>query len=80
MSLKDDICRHDAPINAAPASNSGAALVHHADPSGVSQPNKVGMMLECSTGELFAMAAFMHHNDQGHQCINALCRSQRIKG
>ena len=41
----------------------GAALVHHADPSGVSQSHRVGMMLEC---ELLARAAFMHHADRGH--------------
>ena len=37
----------------------GAALVHHADPSRVSQPHRVVMTLECSTGELLARAAFM---------------------
>ena len=47
-----------------------AALVHHADPSGVSQPCMVGLMLECSTGELRARAAFMHHDDQGYDALN----------
>ena len=26
-------------------------------------------MLECSTVESFARAAFMHHNDQGHDAL-----------
>ena len=51
MSLKHDICIC-------------AALVHHADPSEVSEPHRVGMMLECNTGDLLARTAFMHHDDQ----------------
>ena len=43
-----------------------AALVHHADPSGVSEPCRVGMMLECSTGELLAGAALVHHDNKCH--------------
>ena len=31
---------------------------------GVYQPRRVGMMHECSTGELLAGAAFMHHDDK----------------
>ena len=27
------------------------------------------MMLECSTGELLAKAAFMHHIDKGHSTL-----------
>ena len=27
------------------------------------------MMLECSTGELLARAAFMHHDDQGYDAL-----------
>ena len=27
------------------------------------------MMLECSTGQLIASAAFMHHDDQGHDAL-----------
>ena len=38
--------------------------MHHADLSGVSQPCRVGMMLECSPD-----AAFMHHGDQGHDAL-----------
>ena len=34
-------------------------------------------MNECSTGELFARAAFMHHDDQGH---NALKHHVALKG
>ena len=61
MSLNDYICRLDA--------LAGAALVHHADHSGVSQPHNVDMMHECSTGELLSRAAFMHHDDQGHDAL-----------
>ena len=46
-----------------------AASVHHANPLGVSQPRKVGMMLECSTGEILARAVFMHYDDQGHDAL-----------
>ena len=45
-------------------------MAHHADPSGVyDEPRRVGIMLECSTGELLARAAFMHHDDQGHDAL-----------
>ena len=54
MSLKDDICCTGKLL-------AGAALLHHADPSGVPQPRRVGMMLE-----LLTRAAFLHHDDQGH--------------
>ena len=53
MSLKDDICRDDAPMQPR----------HHADLLGQYQPLRVGMMLECSTGELITRAAFMHHDN-----------------
>ena len=43
--------------------------MHHADPSGVFQPRRVGLVLECSTGELLARAAFMHHDNQGHDAL-----------
>ena len=43
--------------------------MHHADPLGVSQPRRVGMVLECSTGELLASAAFVHHDDQGYDAF-----------
>ena len=43
-------------------------LVHHANPPGMSQPCSVGMMLECSIGELLTRVAFMHH-DQGHNAL-----------
>ena len=33
---------------------------------GVSQ---LDIMLECSTGELLTRAAFMHHDDQGHDAL-----------
>ena len=46
----------------------GAALLDRADSVGVSQPRRVGM-LECSTGKLLAMAAFMHHDDQCHDAL-----------
>ena len=37
MSLKDDTCLHDAPMQPRRVTPD-AALVHHADPLGVSQP------------------------------------------
>ena len=43
--------------------------MYHAEPAGVSQPHRVGMMLECSTGELLTRAAFMHYDDQGHDAL-----------
>ena len=43
--------------------------MHQADPFGVSQLRRVGMMLECSTGELLARAAFMHHDDQEYDAL-----------
>ena len=52
-------------------------MMHHTDHSGLSQPPKVGMMLQCSPGELLTRAAFMHHDDQGH---GALINYAVIKG
>ena len=43
--------------------------MHHTDPLGESQPHRVVMMIECSTGELLARAAYMHHDDQGHDAL-----------
>ena len=43
--------------------------MHHADPKGLMHFCKVDMMCECSTGELLAGAAFMHHDDQGHDAL-----------
>ena len=42
-----------------------ATFMHHSTPSGVYQPYWVGMMHSCSSGELVARAAFMHHGDKG---------------
>ena len=49
-----------------------AAFVHHADPLGVYQPHRVGMILECSTYELLTRAAFMHHGDKRHNALRGL--------
>ena len=49
----------------------------HAEPTGVYQPRRVGMMHECSTGKLLARAAFMHHDDKWH---NALKQYAALKG
>ena len=43
--------------------------MHHADPSNVDQTCRVGKMLESSTGELHARAAFMHHDDKSHSTV-----------
>ena len=45
------------------------AFMHHTDPTTVYQPHRVGMMHECSTGELLARAAFMHHADKEHDAL-----------
>ena len=41
-------------------------IMYHADPTGLMHSWSVSMMLECSTGELLAGAAFMHHDDHWH--------------
>ena len=50
-----------------------AAIVHHADPLGVSKFRWEGMILECSTYELLTRTALTHQEDQGHiasrQCV-----------
>ena len=46
-----------------------AAFMHHADLFGVYQTHKIGMMLECSTGELLSSAAFMYHDDKGYHAL-----------
>ena len=56
MSLKDELLAR-------------AALVHHASPMVASQPSRVSMLLECSTGVLLARAACMHHDGQGHDAL-----------
>ena len=43
--------------------------MHHADPLGVSQPCRVGMMPECSPGQLLTRAALMHHDDQVNDAL-----------
>ena len=37
------------------------------------------MMLECRPGESLAMAAFMHHSDQGHNTINHCVAHKGLK-
>ena len=46
-----------------------AALVHHANLSGVSQSHTVSAMIEYSTDDLLSGAAFMHHDDKGHDAL-----------
>ena len=46
-----------------------AAFVHHDDSLGVYQPHRVGMVVECRTGDLHARAAFKHHDDKGHDAL-----------
>ena len=41
------------------------AFMYHAEPSGVYQSCRAGMMHECSTGKLLASAAFIHYADKG---------------
>ena len=49
MHREDSICQYNASIQPHSPGKylAGAALVHHADPSGVSQPCRFGMMHEC---------------------------------
>ena len=49
----------------------GAAFVHHADPSGVSQPRRVGMIMmnAALVSYLPRLHAFMHHDDQWHDAL-----------
>ena len=53
-------------MNAALAS---AAFKHHAEPTGLIHSRRIGMMHECSAGELLARAAFMRHDDEGHSIL-----------
>ena len=69
MSLKDDICRHGAPMQPP------QVICQCADPSGVSQPHRVGIMLELSTGELLVRAGFIHHDDHAIVHMSTLCRT-----
>ena len=43
----------------------GAEFMHHVDPLGVYQLHRVGMMLECNSGELSARVAFRHNKNNG---------------
>ena len=72
------ICRHDAPMQCLASNLAGTALVHHANPSGVYQPHRVGMMHECSTSKLLTSAAFVHHADKRAQCIKGVGLSRSI--
>ena len=54
-----------------------AAFMHHADPEGVYQPHRVGMMHDCSNGELLARAAFMHHDD--HRALKPYAALKGLK-
>ena len=42
--------------------------MYHANPSGVYQTHRVGMMLECRNIAM-AGAAFMHLDDKGHNAL-----------
>ena len=55
----------------------GATFMHPADPSGVYQRHRIGMMHECSPGKLFARAELMHHVDNEH---GALMHYAALKG
>ena len=57
------LCWHDPPMQPRAATN------YHADSSGVYQPLRVSMMLKCTTGKLFARAAFMHDDDNGFNVL-----------
>ena len=42
---------------------------HHADPLGVYQPHRVGMMIGCSPSKILIRAAFMHYDEKGHTIL-----------
>ena len=67
MSPKDDICRHDAPMQ--PRRVTHRCCIDASCRPFRYQSHRVGMMLECSTGGLLARAAFMHHDNQGHDVL-----------
>ena len=46
--------------------------MHYADPTGVYQPGRSGMILECSIGKLLNKPAFIHHD--GNDNLMALTR------
>ena len=52
-------------------------LMHHSDPSGVYQPQRIGMMHAWSTCESLTRAEFMHHEDKGD---NVLKHHMVLKG
>ena len=53
------------------------ALTHCPIPLETFQPHQVGMMYDCSPGELLTRSGFMHHDDNDH--ITALCSPYRVK-
>ena len=70
MLLKDGICHHDGPMLPWRVTcRCCIALVQYVKAFGVSEPRRVGMMPECSTGNVLGRAAFMHHDDQGHDAL-----------
>ena len=55
-----------------------AAFMHHAEPSGMNQPHRIGTIHECSPGELLARAAFMHHDHEGHNVLKHYAASGEL--
>ena len=43
--------------------------MHHADATGLIHFQRVGMLHQCSTGELLAGAALVHHETNEHEAL-----------
>ena len=54
--------------------------MHHADPLGVYQPHRVGMMFEWRPGELFTKTEFMHHANKGYTSLENYATLKGLKG
>ena len=53
--MHDNKCRHDACM---------MQFMHHADPTGLIHSQRVGMMHQCSAGELLTSAVLLHHDSK----------------
>ena len=50
-------------------SSEQSTFMHHADPLGLYQPLRFGMMHECSNSKLLVRVTSMHHVDRGHGAL-----------
>ena len=52
---------------------------HLVDPTGLIHSQRVGMMHECSTDEKVVRAAFMHHDNQGHNTFKQYAAHKEVR-